>query len=51
MKWVCVWRIFMVRSAIIGLGIQGKKYAEILYNNEIENMGLVGVVARSGGKF
>lgn len=37
----------MVRSAIIGLGIQGKKYAEILYNNEIENMSLVGVVARS----
>ena len=37
----------MVRSAIIGLGIQGKKYAELLYNNEIENMGLVGVVARS----
>lgn len=37
----------MVRTAIIGLGLQGRKYAEIIYNNEIENMELTAVVARS----
>lgn len=37
----------MVRCAIVGLGVQGKKYAKIIYGGEIENMELVGVVARS----
>ena len=37
----------MIRAAITGLGVQGKKYAEIIYKGEIENMELVGVVARS----
>lgn len=37
----------MVRAVIIGLGVQGRKYAEIIYSNKIENLSLVGVVARS----
>lgn len=37
----------MVRTAIVGLGMQGKKYAEMIYNNEIENLELTAVVARS----
>lgn len=37
----------MVRTAIIGLGVQGKKYAEIIYKNEIDNLILTAVVARS----
>lgn len=37
----------MVRTAIIGLGEQGKKYAGIIYNNEIENLKLVAIVTRS----
>lgn len=37
----------MVRTAIIGLGAQGKKYAEIIYKNVIKNLTLTAVVARS----
>lgn len=37
----------MVRTAIIGLGAQGRKYGEIIYKNEIDNMCITGVVARS----
>ncbi len=37
----------MVRAAIIGLGVQGKKYAEIIFKGQVENMTLVSVVARS----
>ena len=37
----------MLRTVLIGLGVQGKKYAEIIYKGEIENMELVAVVARS----
>lgn len=37
----------MVRAAIIGLGVQGRKYAEIIYSGAIANMSLVSVVARS----
>lgn len=37
----------MVRTAVIGLGVQGRKYAEIIYGNEIDNLALTAVVARS----
>ncbi len=37
----------MIRTAIAGLGQQGRKYAEMIYNNEIDNMELAAVVARS----
>lgn len=37
----------MLRTAVIGLGKQGKKYALMLYNNEVSNMTLTAVVARS----
>lgn len=37
----------MVKTAIIGLGAQGRKYAKIIFNNEIENLTLTAVTARS----
>lgn len=37
----------VVKVVIVGLGIQGKKYARLIYGKEISNLELVGVVARS----
>lgn len=37
----------MIRTAIIGLGMQGKKYAHMLYSKEVNGMALIGVCVRS----
>ncbi len=37
----------MVRAAIIGLGVQGRKYAQIIYSGAVPNLSLVSVTARS----
>lgn len=37
----------MIRAAIIGLGVQGKKYANMLYNNKVKGMSLSAVCVRS----
>ncbi len=37
----------MIRAAIIGLGVQGRKYARMLCNKEVKGMSLAGVCIRS----
>ena len=37
----------MIRTVIIGLGMQGRKYARMLWNNDVSAMELTGVCVRS----
>lgn len=37
----------MIRTVITGLGLQGKKYARMLFNKEVKGMELTGVCVRS----